>query len=81
MLIIPTELGVGRGYVWKKEDGSRKTKDTESGEYSAGLKDPKQSYYMSIRDAVAQEAREGWRGGGSHRSREGSCFILVTKDT
>lgn len=43
MLIIPTELGLRRGYVWKKEDGSRKTKDTESGEYSADLKDPKQS--------------------------------------
>lgn len=67
MLIIPTELGVRRGYVWEK-DGSRKTKDTESGEYLADLKDPKQSYYISIRDAVAQEAREGWRGGGSHRS-------------
>lgn len=35
-----------------------------------GLEDPQQSYYMSIKDDMAQEAREGWRGGGSHGSQE-----------
>lgn len=34
--VQPTELGVGRAYIWKKENESRKTKATESGGHLAG---------------------------------------------
>ena len=40
MFIESTELGVRRGCMWKKEDGSRKTKATEIGDnwaWSGGL--------------------------------------------